>query len=315
MKPTDKIYVAGHRGLVGSAIVQALNSRGFTNLVTATSNELDLRDQRAVNSFFLANKPDVVFLAAARVGGILANSTYPGQFLYDNVMIGSNVVEAARVHGVRKLVNLGSSCIYPKFAPQPIPETALLSGPLEETNRAYALAKIATLEMCDHYRKQYGCDFVSGMPCNLYGPGDNFDLKGSHVIPALMRKAFEAKHAKADSMEVWGSGTPLREFLYVEDLAEACLFLAETYSDYGPVNIGTGDEVTIRELAEAVCTTVGFEGELKFDATKPDGTPRKVLDVSRLENAGWKAKVPLGEGLKRTFEWFQQHVLVGDYRH
>lgn len=315
MNTTDKIYIAGHRGLVGSALVRALQERGFPNLVTATSSELDLRDQRAVNSFFSANKPDVVFLAAARVGGILANSTYPGQFLYDNVMIGSNVVEAARVHGVRKLVNLGSSCIYPKFAPQPIPETALLSGPLEETNRAYALAKIATLEMCDHYRKQYGCDFVSGMPCNLYGPGDNFDLKGSHVIPALMRKAFEAKQSRAETMEVWGSGTPLREFLYVEDLAEACLFLAENYSDYGPVNIGTGSEVTIRELAEQVCATVGFEGELKFDATKPDGTPRKVLDVSRLANAGWRAKVPLTEGLKRTFDWFKRHVLVGDYRH
>lgn len=315
MKPSDKIYVAGHRGLVGSAIMRALSANGFTNVLTATSNELDLRDQRAVNSFFQAAKPDIVFLAAARVGGILANSTYPGQFLYDNLMIGANVVEAARVSGVRKLVNLGSSCIYPKFAPQPIAEDALLTGPLEETNRAYALAKIATLEMCDHYRKQYGCDFVSGMPCNLYGPGDNFDLKGSHVIPALMRKALEAKQAKAVSMEVWGSGTPLREFLYVDDLADACLFLAETYSDYGPVNIGTGAEVTIRELAELVCETVGFTGELTFDATKPDGTPRKVMDTSRLTAAGWSAKVPLREGLARTFAWFQEHVLAGDYRH
>lgn len=314
MKPTDKIYIAGHRGLVGSAVMRALQQRGFTNLLTATSAELDLRVQSAVNAFFAHHRPDVVFLAAARVGGILANSSYPGQFIYDNLMIGANVIEAARASEVRKLVNLGSSCIYPKFAPQPIPESALLTGPLEETNRAYALAKIATLEMCDHYRRQYGCDFVSGMPCNLYGPGDNFDLKGSHVIPALMRKAFEARQSGAATMEVWGSGTPLREFLFVEDLADATLFLAEHYSDYGPVNIGTGSEVTIRELAEMVCETVGFKGDLVFDASKPDGTPRKVMDVSRLTEAGWTAQVTLREGLQRTFAWFQQHVLAGDYR-
>ncbi|GGR93189.1 GDP-L-fucose synthase family protein [Deinococcus sedimenti] len=313
--PRDaRIYVAGDRGLVGGAIRRRLEADGFTNLITRRSAELDLRDQAAVRTFFREERPEYVFLAAAKVGGILANSTYPAQFLYDNLMIATNVIHAAHESGVRKLLNLGSSCIYPRMAPQPLKEEYLLTGPLEETNRAYAVAKIAAIELCDHYRAQYGADFISGMPTNLYGPGDNFDLKGSHVLPALMRKMVEAQEAGAAQVEVWGSGTPLREFLYVEDLAEACLYLMEQVSEPGPINIGTGEDLTIRELAELIADVVGFEGDLVFDASKPDGTPRKLMDVSKLTGLGWSARTGLREGIERTFAWFMQERAAGNIR-
>jgi len=299
-----KIYVAGHRGLVGSAIVRRLEAEGYTNLVTRTSAELDLRDQAAVRAFFAAERPELVFLAAAKVGGILANSSFPAQFIYDNTMIAMNVINAAHEHGVRKLLNLGSSCIYPRLAEQPLRESALLTGPLEETNRAYAVAKIAAIELCDSYRTQYGDDFVSAMPTNLYGPGDNFDLKGSHVLPALLRKVVEAKEQAADSVEIWGSGTPLREFLYVDDLAEACMFIVRNVSMPGPINVGTGTDVSIRELADLVADVVGYEGAFRYDATKPDGTPRKLMDVSLLAGQGWTASTGLREGIQRTLDWY-----------
>ncbi|MDK2014170.1 MULTISPECIES: GDP-L-fucose synthase family protein [unclassified Deinococcus] len=300
-----RIYVAGHRGLVGGAIMRRLQAEGFNHLITRTSAELDLRDQAAVRAFFAQEQPEYVFLAAAKVGGILANSTYPAQFLYDNLMIATNVINAAHESGVRKLLNLGSSCIYPRLAPQPLKEEYLLTGPLEETNRAYAVAKIAAIELCDHYRTQYGSDFISGMPTNLYGPGDNFDLKGSHVLPALMRKMVEAKESGAPQVEVWGSGTPLREFLYVDDLADACLYLMERVSEAGPINIGTGHDLTIRELAMLIAEIVGYEGQLAFDASKPDGTPRKLMDVSKLSNLGWSAQTELREGIEKTYKWFK----------
>lgn len=313
--PRDaRIYVAGHRGLVGGAIMRRLQQEGFEHLITRTSAELDLRDQAAVQAFFAEEKPDYVFLAAAKVGGILANSTYPAQFLYDNLMIATNVINAAHESGVRKLLNLGSSCIYPRLAPQPLREGYLLTGPLEETNRAYAVAKIAAIELCDHYRTQYGSDFISGMPTNLYGPGDNFDLKGSHVLPALMRKMVEAKEAGAAQVEVWGSGTPLREFLYVDDLADACLYLMERVSEPGPINIGTGEDLTIRELATLIADVVGFEGELVFDASKPDGTPRKLMDVSRLAGLGWTASTDLRRGVEQTYAWFLKERASGSIR-
>lgn len=306
MDKHSKIYVAGHRGMVGSAVVRRLQAEGYTNLVTQTSRELDLRNQAAVNDFFAEERPDIVVLAAARVGGILANSTYPAQFLYDNLTIAANVIHAAHESGVTKLLNLGSSCIYPRMAPQPLQETALLTGPLEETNRAYAVAKIAAIELCDHYRTQYGDDFISAMPTNLYGPGDNFDLQGSHVLPALLRKMVEAREKRAPQVEVWGSGRPMREFLYSDDLADACLFLLRHVSVPGPINVGTGQDLSIRELAELIRDVVGYEGELVFDPSKPDGTPRKLLDVSRLAALGWTARTGLREGIEKTLAWYLQ---------
>ncbi|PNY79940.1 GDP-L-fucose synthase family protein [Deinococcus koreensis] len=307
MEKTSRIYVAGHRGLVGGAILRRLQAEGYTGLITRTSRELDLRDQAAVRAFFAQERPEFVFLAAAKVGGILANSTYPAQFLYDNLMIAANVIHASHEHGVRKLLNLGSSCIYPRLAPQPLREEYLLTGPLEETNRAYAVAKIAAIELCDHYRAQYGSDFISAMPTNLYGPGDNFDLQGSHVLPALLRKMIEAKEAHAPQVEVWGSGTPLREFLYVDDLADASLFLMERVSEAGPINVGTGQDLSIRDLAQVIADAVGYTGALVFDASKPDGTPRKLMDVSRLRALGWEASTSLHDGVARTLAWYLAH--------
>ena len=304
MHHSTKIYLAGHRGLVGGALLRRLQADGFGNIITRTSKELDLRDQAATRAFFGAERPEVVILAAARVGGILANSQFPADFILDNIQIAANTLQAAHETGVRKLLNLGSSCIYPKLAPQPLHEDALLTGPLEPTNRAYAVAKIAAIEMCDSLRAQFGDDFISAMPTNLYGPHDNFDLQGSHVLPALLRKTHEAKKSGAESVEIWGSGTPKREFLHCDDLADACLFLLDNFSQPGPINVGTGVDLSIRELADMVREVVGFTGELRFDASKPDGTPRKLMDVSRLQNAGWSAKIGLREGLESTYQWF-----------
>jgi GDP-L-fucose synthase len=299
-----KVYVAGHRGLVGSAVLRHLQAKGFTNLLTRTRAELDLRDPHAVDAFFAAERPQYVILAAAKVGGILANATNPADFIHQNLMIAANVIDAAHRFEVSKLLNLGSSCIYPKHAPQPLREDALLTGPLESTNRAYAIAKIAAIELCDAYRTQHGRSFISAMPTNLYGPGDNFDLETSHVLPALIRKAVEAKEAGAASITVWGTGTPRREFLFVDDLADACLFLLQHFDEAGPINVGTGEDVTIRELAELVCEVVGFGGEIVFDESKPDGTPRKLMDVSRLGELGWVAKTKLDEGVGQTVTWY-----------
>lgn len=304
MEKSAKIYLAGHQGLVGSAIARKLAAEGYKNIITRTSSELDLRDQAAVKSFLESERPQYVFLAAAKVGGILANSTYPAQFLYDNLMIAANVINAAHKTGVTKLLNLGSSCIYPKLAPQPLKEEYLLTGPLEPTNRAYAVAKIAAIELCDQYRAQYGSDFISAMPTNLYGPHDNFDLETSHVLPALLRKMHEAKRSGQASVEVWGSGKPLREFLYVDDMAEACLYLMENVSVPGPINVGAGKDISIKDLALLIKRVVGYDGELAFDPTKPDGTPRKLMDVSKLSGLGWSAQVGLEEGIKRTYSWF-----------
>ncbi len=308
LEPTTRIFLAGHRGLVGSAILRRLEADGYANVVTRTHAELDLKDQAKVRAFFADERPDVVILAAAKVGGILANSEAPVDFLYDNLMIASNVIHAAHEHGVAKLLNLGSSCIYPKFAPQPIPEDSLLTGALEPTNRAYAVAKIAAIELCDAYRRQHGADFLSAMPTNLYGPGDNFDLRSSHVLPALLRKMHEAKMEARDTVEVWGSGNPMREFLYVDDLADAVLFLLRNVSEPGPINVGTGEDVTIRDLALLIADVVGFDGELAFDAGKPDGTPRKLLDVSRLRDLGWTASTGLRDGVERTYAWYVRNV-------
>ena len=307
MDKTARIYLAGHTGLVGSAIHRRLQAGGFTNLLMRGHAELELRDQGAVNRFFEASKPDYVILAAARVGGILANSTQPAEFIYDNLMIDTNVIHAAYRSGVRKLLNLGSSCIYPRLAPQPLKEEYLLSGALEPTNRAYAIAKITAIELCDHYRSQYGCDFISAMPTNLYGPGDNFDLSTSHVLPALIRKFHEARLAGSATVTIWGSGTPRREFLHVDDMADAALFLLEHYSAPGPINVGTGVDMTIRELAELIAQVVGFQGRLQFDASKPDGTPRKLLDVSRLRRLGWSSRISLEEGIRRDYDWYRGH--------
>lgn len=301
------IYLAGHTGLVGSAIHRRLQAGGFTNLLMRSHAELELRDQSAVNQFFEAAKPEYVILAAARVGGILANSTRPAEFIYDNLMIDTNVIHAAYRAGVRKLLNLGSSCIYPRLAPQPIKEDYLLSGALEPTNRAYAIAKITAIELCDHYRSQYGCNFISAMPTNLYGPGDNFDLSTSHVLPALIRKFHEAKLRGSESVMIWGTGAPRREFLHVDDMADAALFLLEHYSEPGPINVGTGVDTTIRELAELIARVVGFQGGLQFDASKPDGTPRKLLDVSRLRRLGWSSRISLEEGIRRDYDWYRGH--------
>lgn len=304
MESTAKIYVAGHNGLVGSAIVRALKAQGYHNIVTRSSRELDLTRQDEVEAFFEAEKPDYVFLAAAKVGGIQANNTYRAEFLYDNLMIESNVIHSAYQSGVTKLLFLGSSCIYPRLCPQPMKEEYLLTDFLEPTNEPYAIAKIAGLKLCENYCRQYGANFISAMPTNLYGINDNFDLANSHVLPALMRKFHEAKLAGDPTVTVWGTGTPLREFLYVDDLADALVFLMNNYSEVDFVNVGTGQEVSIRELAETMQSVVGFKGELVFDTSKPDGTPRKLLDVSRLRDAGWEAQTPLKRGIEQMYAWF-----------
>ncbi|WP_269144364.1 GDP-L-fucose synthase [Methylicorpusculum oleiharenae] len=303
-----KIYVAGHRGLVGSAIVRNLEGKGYTNIVTQTRLELDLMDSAAVNHFYDTEKPEVVIDAAAKVGGIYANNTYPAEFIYSNLCIQNNLIHGAYQAGVKKFVFLGSSCIYPKMAPQPLKEEYLLTGPLEPTNEWYAVAKIAGIKMCQAYRKQYGFDAISLMPTNLYGPGDNFDLQNSHVLPALIRKFHEAKQSNAESVVIWGTGTPMREFLYVDDMADASVYLMENYSDLDIVNVGTGQDVTIRELAETIQKVVGFAGNLEFDTTKPDGTMRKLLDVSKLSAEGWQAKVPLEQGITQLYDWYQKNL-------
>lgn len=307
MKKDSKIYVAGHRGLVGSAIVRNLEANGFTNIITRTHAELDLTNQADVRKFFEEERPEYVFLAAAKVGGIHANNTYPADFIYDNLMIQNNVIKAAHDFKVTKLLFLGSTCIYPKMAPQPIKEEYLLTGALEETNEAYAVAKIAGLEMCKFFKRQYGDNFISCMPTNLYGPNDNFDLKNSHVLPALIRKFHEAKVNGSDVVEVWGTGTPLREFIYVDDMAAACIFLMENYDGEQHVNIGTGEEVSIRQLAETVKEVVGFEGELVFNTNMPDGTPRKLTTVDKLHELGFMHKVSLNEGIKLSYNWFLEN--------
>lgn len=302
MKKDSKIFVAGHRGLVGSAIVRKLQAEGYNNLLLRSSSEVDLRNQQAVVNLFESEKPEYVFMSAAKVGGIVANNTYRADFLYENLMIESNVIHQSYVHGVKKLLFLGSSCIYPKLAPQPLKENALLSGYLEETNEPYAIAKIAGIKLCENYRLQYGCDFVSAMPTNLYGPNDNYDLNNSHVIPALIRKFIEAKVQEKPTVEIWGSGKPLREFLHVDDLAEACLFLMEKYSDLGFVNVGSGVELSIADLAKLIGKLVGYQGQLTFNTSRPDGTPRKLMDVSKLAAMGWKYSISLEQGLKRVIE-------------
>ncbi|MEF2901638.1 MAG: GDP-L-fucose synthase [Terrisporobacter sp.] len=302
-----KIYVAGHRGLVGSAIVRNLEDKGYKNIIYRTHKELDLTNQEAVRRFFEEEKPEYVFLAAAKVGGIHANNTYPADFIYENLMIQNNVIKAAHDFEVKKLLFLGSTCIYPKMAPQPIKEEYLLTGSLEETNEAYAVAKIAGLEMCKFFKRQYGDNFISCMPTNLYGPNDNFDLKNSHVLPALIRKFHEAKVNNSEAVEVWGTGTPLREFLYVDDMADACVFLMENYDGEQHVNIGTGEEVSIRELAETVKEVVGFDGELVFNTEMPDGTPRKLTTVDKLHGLGWKHKVSLDKGIRLAYNWFLEN--------
>ena len=300
----SRIYVAGHRGMVGSALVRAIHERGGKNVLTATHAELDLRRQADVESWLGQNKPDTVILAAAKVGGIHANSTYPAEFIYDNLMMAANVIHAAYIAGVKRLLFLGSSCIYPRLAPQPMPEDCLLTGPLEGTNEAYALAKIAGLKLCQHYRSQYGVMFHSAMPTNLYGPGDNYHPDNSHVIPGLLRRFHEAKVNQTEAVTVWGTGTPLREFLHVDDLAEACLHLLELDNPPDWVNVGSGQECSIGELAQTVKHVVGFEGELRFDTTKPDGTPRKLLDSHLIQSLGWKPRVPLEEGLREAYAAF-----------
>ncbi len=301
MNTDSKIYVAGHRGMVGSAIVRKLRTDGHENLVTRTSKELDLRDQGAVNDFFAAERPEYVFLAAAKVGGIQANNVYRGQFLYDNLMIEANVIEAARVHEVKKLQFLGSSCIYPKLAPQPLTEDALLTGPLEPTNEPYAIAKITGIKLCDAYRAQYDCDFISVMPTNLYGPNDNYDLESSHVLPALIRKFHEAKKEGREEVVMWGTGSPKREFLHADDLAAACVFLMHHFSDYGFVNVGTGKDLSILSLAETIKEVVGYSGRITKDPSKPDGTPRKLMNVDKLHAMGWQHEIELREGIERVY--------------
>ena len=308
MNKTDKIYVAGHRGLVGSAIVRSLQAKGYTNVIGRTHKELDLISQQAVRDFFEKERPDVVVLAAAKVGGINANNTVPAEFAYENMQIQCNVIQCCHEYKVKKLLFLGSTCIYPRMAPQPIPEDALLTGPLEETNEAYAIAKIAGLEMCKFYKRQYGDDFISCMPTNLYGPHDNYDLEGSHVMPAMIRKFHEAKVNGEPAVKLWGTGTPLREFLYVDDMADACVFLLEHYSGEQHVNIGTGKEVTIKELAETVQNVVGYTGDIVWDADMPDGTPRKLTDVTKLHGLGWQHKVELEEGVALAYEWFKENL-------
>ena len=302
MEKTSKIYIAGHRGMVGSSILRALKAKGYSNFLLKSSAELDLRNQQAVADFFAAEKPDYVFLAAAKVGGIIANNTYRADFIYENIMIQSNVIHQAYLNGVKKLLFLGSSCIYPKLAPQPLKEEYLLTGLLEPTNEPYAIAKIAGIKMCDAYREQFGCNFISVMPTNLYGPNDNYDLNNSHVLPALLRKFITAKNNGDKAVIIWGTGSPLREFLHADDLAAACLFLMETHNESGLVNIGVGKDVSILDLAKMVKQIVGFEGDILTDTTKPDGTPRKLMDVSKLTNLGWKATISLEEGIKKVYE-------------
>ena len=308
MNKQDRIYIAGHRGMVGSAIQRKLEADGFENLIYKTSRELDLRDSAAVKSFFEENKPDYVFLAAAKVGGILANDTYRADFLYENLMIQNNVIHSSWKSGVKKLMFLGSSCIYPKLAPQPLKEEYLLTGVLEHTNEPYAIAKIAGIKLCDAFRAQYGCNFISVMPTNLYGPNDHYDLKNSHVLAALIRKFYEAKINKAPFVTIWGSGKPKREFLYVEDLADACLFLMQNYNEAGLVNVGTGIDLTIMELAELIQGITGYDGNIQRDFSKPDGTPRKLMDTSKLEAMGWKARISLEEGIRKVYAAYEKEA-------
>ena len=308
MKQTDKIYVAGHRGMVGSAIHRKLKAEGYNNIVTRTSKELNLKDQQAVKEFFEQEKPDHVVLAAAKVGGIQANNTYRAEFIYDNIMIEANVIHQAYMSGVKKLLFLGSSCIYPKHAPQPMNEDHLLSGYLEPTNEPYAIAKIAGIKLCENYMDQYGANFISAMPTNLYGPNDNYDLESSHVLPALIRKFHEAKEQNKPYVEIWGTGKPMREFLHVDDMADACYFLMQNYDGKQFVNIGTGKDITIKELAETIMEVVGYQGELRFNTDKPDGTPRKLMDVTKIESMGWKHKINLKEGIRQTYQDFQENI-------
>ena len=310
MTKDSKIYVSGHRGMVGSAIVRRLQAEGYNNLLLRGSNELDLRDQSQVASFFETHKPDYVFLAAAKVGGIHANNSKRGEFLYDNLMIQSNVIHQSYLHQVKKLVFLGSSCIYPKLAPQPIKEEYLLTGPLEITNEPYAIAKIAGMKMCEAYRDQYGCNFISLMPTNLYGPNDNYDLKNSHVLPALLRKFHEAKINAAPTVSIWGTGSPQREFLHVDDLADASFYLFNNYDESGWVNVGTGEDISIKDLALLIKDITGYAGELEFDTSKPDGTPRKLLDVSKLHGIGWNHKTDLAEGISKVYQSINWEELV-----
>ena len=311
MNPQSPIYIPGHRGMVGSAINRKLEAKGYTNLITRTHSELDLTNQQAVNTFFETERPEYVFLAAAKVGGILANSTYPAEFIYENLMIEANVIHAAYIYGVKKLLFLGSSCIYPKLAPQPLKEEYLLTGELEVTNEAYAVAKIAGIRMCKHYNQQYGTNFISVMPTNLYGPNDNYDPETSHAMAALIRKFHDAKVNDTSQVVVWGTGSPMREFLHVADMADACVYLMENYdaSDIGEfVNIGVGEDLTIRDLAELIKDIIGYEGDIVYDASKPDGTPQKLLDVTKLHNLGWQAKISLEVGIKQAYNWYTDHL-------
>jgi GDP-L-fucose synthase len=316
MEKESKIYLAGHKGLVGSAIVRKLETAGFTNLVVRTSSELDLRDQRQTAEFFSREKPEYVFLAAARVGGILVNSAYPAEFIHDNLVIQTNVIHQSYLHGVKKLLFLGSSCIYPKHAPQPLKEEYLLTGPLEPTNESYAVAKIAGIVMCQSYNRQYGTNYIAVMPTNLYGPGDNFDLENSHVLPALIRKFYEAGRKGAPSVLLWGTGEPRREFLHVDDLADACLFLMQRYDSSELINLGTGRDISIRELAAMIRELTGYSGEIVWDHSKPDGTPQKLLDISKITALGWKPQYSLKEGIRQTFQWYQDdNKLIERRRH
>jgi GDP-L-fucose synthase len=308
MEKIAKVYIAGHRGMVGSAIYRKLVKEGFTNIITRTSAELDLRNQQQVTDFFAAEKPNYVFLAAAKVGGIVANNTYRADFLYDNLQIQNNIIHQAYVNDVKKLMFLGSSCIYPKMAPQPLKEGYLLTGLLEPTNEPYAIAKIAGIKMCDAYRAQYGCNFISVMPTNLYGYNDNYHPQNSHVLPAMIRRFHEAKQNNAADVTIWGTGTPMREFLFADDLAEACFYLMQNYNEAGLVNIGTGEDLTIKDLALLIKKVVGYVGEIKFDTSKPDGTPRKLMDVSKLHSKGWKHKIELEEGIKLSYHDFLSKI-------
>ncbi|WP_129128401.1 GDP-L-fucose synthase [Geomonas oryzae] len=307
MENNAKIFVAGHRGLVGSALVRELERRGFENLVLRKSSEVDLRDQAAARAFFEAERPDYVLLAAAKVGGIVANNSFPADFIYDNLMIQNNVIHSSYLVGVKKLLMLGSTCIYPRLAPQPIREESLLTGPLEPTNEPYAIAKIAGIKMCQSYNRQYGTRFICAMPTNLYGPNDNFDLTTSHVLPALIRRFHEAKASGAADVTIWGTGTPYREFVHVDDVARASLFLMERYEGWDPVNVGSGEEITIADLAQKIAAVVGFTGKILFDSSKPDGTPRKLCDVSRIHELGWRHEIELDEGLAGTYRWYLEN--------